>query len=633
MTLREFIRTVWAAKYYVLAAVLVVLVGAGVYLDRQTTVYEATANVQIVAAESVPGANQEASSVTVDTEPEMVRLPAVVEPATEALDDGTDPRVLAANVEGFYNAEDLTMSVVARGGSRVQAAHRANAVAQAYIAYLPTVLDEQVAALDERRDALREQLDKLQGQLVLDPDDPLAQAERDTIVSQYQAVSAQRSTFDSIVSPAVLVDPATSAVPLGLPAPLVLAIALLAGLVAGVGLAFAKRGLDLRVRTTAEAVRLAATPVLAELFDVRSADKEFRHSGNLPVSSRHASPFTESVRELRTAVRVSLGDVQDAVVVVTAADPHAPRAFITANLAASFALSGRSTLVLCGDLRRPQLADLLPAPESWSGEPGEIRPTRIPNLQLMSIQDEEMDPADFLATTDVRNLVDGLRDKATIVVVDAPPVLAAADATILGGYANGVVLVASLERTDRVVLQEAAERLRINNVPLAGIALAGVKGDRRMHYASSYGADAPLVASAEPAEDETAAGSPPSAEVADGRPSDPVEPGRSTGTVPAAESDDATGKRAADATEKATAPEHETADENPVPAEAIGQGSPERKKDSDAPDPGSRRGARAQARRLEPKWSKVPGSQGGAAPDEPQRTVDDDGIRRRPFRW
>ena len=67
MTIREFLRTVWQGRYYVLVAVLVVVAGAAFYVQRQDTVYEATASVQVVAAESVPGANQQASSVTVDS--------------------------------------------------------------------------------------------------------------------------------------------------------------------------------------------------------------------------------------------------------------------------------------------------------------------------------------------------------------------------------------------------------------------------------------------------------------------------------------------------------------------------------------------------------------------------------------
>jgi Mrp family chromosome partitioning ATPase len=234
---------------------------------------------------------------------------------------------------------------------------------------------------------------------------------------------------------------------------------------------------------------VTSSGVLAELYSVKAADRDFRRSGKLPVATLSASPFTESIRELRTAVRVAIGDVAHAVVVVTAADPQAPRAFITANLAASFALSGHRTIAVSGDLRRPQIDELLPPPDGWAGSPHDIRPTRVLNLSMMPVPDEGMDPADYLATEQVRRLIDDLREDATVVVIDAPPVLAAADATILGGYATGVVLVATAGQTDRPVLQEAAERLVSNHVPLLGVAFAGVKGNRRMIYASTYVSD------------------------------------------------------------------------------------------------------------------------------------------------
>jgi len=98
-----------------------------------------------------------------------------------------------------------------------------------------------------------------------------------------------------------------------------------------------------------------------------------------------------------------------------------------------------------------------------------------------------MDPADYLATADFREALNRVGEEADVVVIDAPPVLAAADATILGQYADGAVLIASLDHSDRQVLAEAAERLRINNVPLSGVAIAGVRGARKMTYASTYG--------------------------------------------------------------------------------------------------------------------------------------------------
>ncbi|MBD7999359.1 MULTISPECIES: polysaccharide biosynthesis tyrosine autokinase [Oerskovia] len=487
MTVREFVRTVWAGKYYVLAAVLVVVAAAFVYLNQQETVYKATASVRLVGVQSAQGGEQ-VVEVTVDTDLGDVTSDPVVEAAATTLGYTGDPAALAAQVSADYPTESQSLiAISAKTLDPQESQDVANAFADAYVAQLTVLRDAQVAALDARRQSLAEQLAGVTARLSVASDDPLALAEKETIVTDYTSLTVQANTLRAITVPAEVETPATSAEALGLGRSTVLALAALAGLVAGIGLAFARRGLDVRVRGAADAARLAQTPVLAELYGVRTSDRDYSHSHTLPVSRKVATPFTESIRELRTAVQVSLAEADRVVVVVTAADPHAPRTFIAANLAASFALSGRRTIAVSGDLRRPQLDRVLPPPEGWSGDPHTLRPTSIPNLGVFPVPEEEMDPADFLATTRAGKLIADLSDDAEVVVIDAPPVLAAADATILGRYATGVVLIASAGKTDRAVLAEASERLRINNVPLVGIALAGVKSDRRMLYASTYG--------------------------------------------------------------------------------------------------------------------------------------------------
>ncbi|MFC8923178.1 hypothetical protein [Cellulosimicrobium sp. NPDC057127] len=486
MTIREFFRTIWAGKYYVLAAVLVVTAGALLYLVRQETLYRATATVQLYGVQSAQGGEQ-LVEVTVATDADDVSSPEVADAAAAALGDPEAADGLAAEVTGSFDGETSTMAVEATTPDPARSVDVANAFADAYAARLVAIQAAQVELLDARRQALAQELRTVRQRLAADTDDPLALAEQDIIVDDYSALTVEINALRGIAVPGEVVAPATGAEALGLSAPTVLALAVLVGLLAGVGLAFGRRGLDVRVRSAAESTHLTETPVLAELYGARPAEKEFAHTLALPVASKVASPFTESIRELRTAVQVSTAGLKHAVVVVTAADPSAPRAFITANLAASFALSGRRTVAISGDLRRPQLDTLLPPPESWHGDEHELRPTTVPNLRVMPVPEEEMDPADFLATPRARQLVRSLRDHAEVVVVDAPPVLAAADATILGGYSNGVVLIAAAGRTDRAVLVAATDRLRVSNVPLLGVALTGVKGDRRMLYASTYG--------------------------------------------------------------------------------------------------------------------------------------------------
>ncbi|MFC8600392.1 CpsD/CapB family tyrosine-protein kinase [Isoptericola sp. NPDC057191] len=483
MSVRDVLGVVWVSRWLVLASVLLVVAGSLAYLERQEETYRSTTAVQL---QSTRAASDDATEVTVATTPSDVVAPSVVKAA--AADLGVPAATVEGSVTGSFGSEDGATILVTAEGSDPQATRvMADAVARAYAAHLVQLRDAQLGQLDDQRDSQRDQLVPVDKQLKKDPEDPLAAAERTTIVDQYQTLTEQMNTLRSLVVPGEIAQKASAGQPVGIPPAAVVALAVLGGLLVGVGLAFARRGVDVRVRGAHDAARTAASPVLAELADARRADRDARETGVLPVAGKRATPFTESVRELRTAVQVATDEHERVVVVVTSADSLAPRSFVAANLAASYALSGRRTIAVSGDLRRPQLDELLPAASGWSGDERQLRSTTVPNLSVFPVPQEDMDPADFLATDRARDLLERLRERAEVVVIDAPPVLAAADASILGRYATGVVLLAASGRTDRLVLAEAADRLRVNDVPLLGVALTLAAGDRRMRAATTYG--------------------------------------------------------------------------------------------------------------------------------------------------
>ncbi|PJI94097.1 polysaccharide biosynthesis tyrosine autokinase [Luteimicrobium subarcticum] len=482
MTVREFLRTVWDGKWYVLAAVVIVVFAALVYLNRQVTTYQATATVTLATSDS--GSGESDTTVSVNSDPTIVTSPEVSQAAAKKL-GVSDPSQIDATVSA--SSDGTTTTIQAESGDPATATAVANAFASAYVGYLPKVVDEQVATIDQRLDVLSAQLDDANSTLKSHPNDPIAGPTKTAITKQISAYTGQKVSYASLDPAGQVTGPAGGAMPLGLGTPTVLALSLLAGLAAGVGLALARRAVDFRLRDSAQAGEVAHAPVLAELDGVRRALRQAEHHGRLPVATRFATPYTESIRELRTAVQVGIGHPESMVVVVTASDPSVPKAFVAANLAASWALSGRSTIAVSADLRRPELDDILPAPGEAEEKSAGLRSTQVAGLQLFALPDQGLDPADYLATSQVRDLIESLRDDADVVVIDAPPVLAAADAAILGNYADGVVLVTNVGRTDEAVLAAAAQRLRVNNVPLTGLAVAGVTSSRRMTYAATYG--------------------------------------------------------------------------------------------------------------------------------------------------
>lgn len=486
MTVRELLRAIWNGRWFVLGAIVVVVAASYVYAQKQVITYRAATEVQLATIDDTVSTD---AGVKALVTPDVREVTSSAVLAAAASEPGVDAGGLAQRVSASWASDTHTMQIAADAPTIDEAIATANAVADAYAATVPTTVSQQIADIDKQVQDLRTRLATAQAQLATDPEDPLAQSDVSSIVARYGALTAAKSAYQLVSVPATVPSPATGAIPLGLGPTAIIALGVLAGLVAGLGVALAHRGLSLRLRGASEAAKAAQVPVIAELDDVKRAVRTFRVRGLLPVASRAATPYTESIRELRTAVQVGTRSRLHPIVVVTATDTTAPRAFITANLAASWALSGRRTIVVAGDMRRPEIADLLPVEPQWSGERGAARPTLVPNLSIVPVSDSPLDPADYLATDEVRTRLEELREQADVVIVDAPPVLAAADATILGTYADGAVLVTSADKSDRNVLEAASERLRTNGVTLFGVVLSGVRSRRRKSYATTYGGE------------------------------------------------------------------------------------------------------------------------------------------------
>ncbi|RYV50767.1 polysaccharide biosynthesis tyrosine autokinase [Pengzhenrongella frigida] len=503
MTLRELVRTVRFSRWLVIVSVVLALAGAWLYLSRQEPAYVAHATVQRVGTEALAGAG-----VQLDSDPSLVSGADVATAAATALGDGRRAAEIAGRSTAAYaGATESLVTISVASDDPADAVAATNAVAAAYVAELQSRFDLEVAGLQSRLDVLGDSIE--QNQAAVDASRAargfntvggLLEAQYAASMDQYQTLLSQVAEANVLASPASVRQTASSAA-LSSVAPLTaLLIAGLGGLFLGMGLAVARGGLDSKVRTAGGVRRAVGAPVLARLHGTAVARRGYERTGDLPVAIRTGTSYTQSVRELRTAVQAAMDGGTGAVIVVTSADLEAPRSFFAANLAASWALSGRSVIVLSGDLRQPRLNAMLPAQEGSSRKaPARaargprssstvgLAPARtsIPRLSIHPELRTELDPADFLASDEVRDLVQRLRAAADVVIIDSPPMLVAADASILGGYADGVLLAATIGQTETAAIEESADRLRAANARLLGIVLDGGR-ERRGTHAASY---------------------------------------------------------------------------------------------------------------------------------------------------
>lgn len=206
---------------------------------------------------------------------------------------------------------------------------------------------------------------------------------------------------------------------------------------------------------------------------------------NLITLTDPRSPVSEAYRTLRTNLSFySLDDPIRSLVVTSPAADEGKNVMI-ANLGVTMAQSGRRTLLVDCDLRRPSLHDLF----ELQNEPGltnqilgeidevPLQKTGVENLWLLASGPIPPNPADMLGTKRIDELIANLVDQYDIVLFDAPPVTAVTDAAILGVRVNGVLLVINAGKTRRDQAERAKELLEKANVRVIGAALANAPRD------------------------------------------------------------------------------------------------------------------------------------------------------------
>jgi capsular exopolysaccharide synthesis family protein len=154
---------------------------------------------------------------------------------------------------------------------------------------------------------------------------------------------------------------------------------------------------------------------------------------------------------------------------------------LIANLAAAFALDGREVLLVDADLRRPSLHEVFGLENaaglsSYLEEEGEGRvplvPSGIERLRVMTSGPRVALPGELLGSPRVPRAIKRLAGMADLVLLDAAPVLVAADAAILARQLDACVLVVWEGRTRREAGARAKALLERAGAKLLGVILA-----------------------------------------------------------------------------------------------------------------------------------------------------------------
>jgi succinoglycan biosynthesis transport protein ExoP len=265
-----------------------------------------------------------------------------------------------------------------------------------------------------------------------------------------------------------------------------IAVALIVGLALGIGTAGLRDHLDDHVRGPLDVEEQAGAPMLGLIPAFRPTARS--PAGWLAMVTRPDSIVAEAYRGLRTRLVQSAAS-RDAKTVVVTSPAWEDKATVVANLASALAQSGRSTIVVCTDLRwggaheifgvedRGGLARLL---DRRANPVTVLSPTGIPGLHLLPPGPLTRDPAALLQRPALRTVLGDLRRHADMVIIEAPPLLASPDADALAAIADMVLLVVDARKSTRAEVRAAVRQAGEVRAKLAGCVLSNLGRPRRL---------------------------------------------------------------------------------------------------------------------------------------------------------
>ncbi len=274
-----------------------------------------------------------------------------------------------------------------------------------------------------------------------------------------------------------------------------LAFALALGLTTGIGLAFGLESMDNTVRTPEQAQTISALPSLgmiplgsrsrAELSNrKRLALAPSRGAVELVTQERPKSQMAESYRALRTSLLLTSLGGPPKVILITSALPQEGKTTTSLNSAIVLAQGGTRVLLIDADLRRPSIHKTLGmGPQAGLSNvltgsatlQQAIVPSNIlPSLWVLPAGTPPPNPAELLASVNMKDVLDQLREQYDHIIVDTPPTLSVTDAVIMSTRADRVVLVIRSGQTTKQALRRARDTLLQVNAHVCGVLLNAV---------------------------------------------------------------------------------------------------------------------------------------------------------------
>jgi tyrosine-protein kinase Etk/Wzc len=280
-----------------------------------------------------------------------------------------------------------------------------------------------------------------------------------------------------------------------------MALALLAGLFAGAAATFLRRSWRTTIASPAEIEAHTGLDVYSTVplsTRQRQIDRDVRHgkAGVHLLALQHPDdPALEGLRRLRTALKFAVPRAPNNRIMISSPTPGAGKTFVSANLAALLASSGRRVLLIDADLRRSSLAPrfglkrkggLSELIQGSLDLDHAVHKGVLPHLDVMTTGALPADPTGLLTSDAFSRVLEKASASYDVVIVDTPPALLASESAEMATCMGTLLLVARAGDNEIGDLTETAKQLRHAGARFQGVVLNGLDTRRRYYGSLAY---------------------------------------------------------------------------------------------------------------------------------------------------
>jgi capsular exopolysaccharide synthesis family protein len=229
--------------------------------------------------------------------------------------------------------------------------------------------------------------------------------------------------------------------------------------------------LNTKVQSREDVERIVKMPFIGGVGHRKEDDR-------LVVIDSPKSAIAESFRALRSNLNYFLARVEKPIVVVSSSISGEGKTFTTINLASVVAMSGKKTIIIGADLRKPRIfsdfnlsneAGLSTYLAGLSDFNAIVQTTRQENLFVVSGGPVPPNPAELLMSTRMLQFIEEAKEQFDYIIIDTPPLAIVADALALTSIADHTIFIVRQNYTPKLVLhsvKDSYESKRIGNISL-----------------------------------------------------------------------------------------------------------------------------------------------------------------------